>query len=181
MKHLLLALFALTFGFLSHGQNAMNIGIGYHHESPSGHGVRVEFEHEWYAVERLSLPLRTSVGFFSHEDYNAVFLSEHIAFRQRIGKALLLEQGVGLGLIAKFFDVEGIFYQDKYGSIIRYYDGANIGIMPSVNAAFSYNLSADPSSKRMLWVRPEAYWDLNIRGLHLPYFSLQIGYTHQIR
>ena len=105
----------------------------------------------------------------------------HKGFRKYYKSGLVLEQSIGVGLGATFYTLESIWYTEKHGGSFRYYDGANWGIMPSVTAGIGYNLSKKDGTNHFIWVRPKIYWNLGIRGLHLPYAALQIGYTHHIK
>ena len=53
--------------------------------------------------------------------------------------------------------------------------------MPSVTAGAGYNFSKNDDGADLIWVRPKIYWDLGFRGLNLPYWALQIGFTHTFK
>lgn len=171
----LLALFACVFPALS--QKQLNIGAGIT-LSP---GVVVEFEKEKQFTENFSLPLRANLGFFMRDDYNALTVDIHKGFRQYFNSGLFTEQWLGIGGIASFYKVEGIWYYDDFGNVIAFREGANWGIMPSVTLGAGYNLSNDKETKKMIWVRPKIYWNLGFRSFNLPYASLQVGYTFTIK
>lgn len=167
----------MMLALVSQAQSKFNIGVGVTYKP----GILLEFEMENPVNENLSLPLRSSAGFFHTSDYNALTLEISKGFRQYTSSGLFFEQSLGLGAIASFYTIESIWYYDKYGNVIRYKDGANWGFMPSASAACGYNLSRDEGSAGYIWVRPKLYWNLGFRGLNLPYSSVQIGYTYNLK
>jgi hypothetical protein len=88
---------------------------------------------------------------------------------------------VGVGLISKSFKEKNYWYYDTYMANIPHGNKLIWGFMPSVTVGAGYNLAAENEASRLIWIRPKVYWDLGFRGLELPYFALQVGYTHTFK
>lgn len=174
---------ALVFSFPNFGkaQTKLNVGGGYFGDAISHPGVVLEFEIEKFHGESFSLPLKADLGYFTSPDYQVLFLDIHKGFRKYFQSGLFVEQSIGIGMMSTFYDVESIFYKDKYANTIRYYDGANISFMPSVSAGIGYNLTKEKNTQNLIWFRPKVYWNLGFRGLHLPYAGFQIGFSHNFK
>jgi len=181
MKRIILIL-VITAGFhlAADAQTNFSAGVGYYGENVTNPGVVLEFEYERYYTEDLSLPLRVDFGFHSNPDYNAWTIDLHKGFRKYFKSGLFLEQSVGVGLIAKGYKTDYWFYDD-YANAIAHGNTTVIGFMPSVTAGVGYDLSKNKEGQDLLWVRPKVYWDLGMRGLYLPYFALQVGYSHTFK
>lgn len=171
----------LLFFSQSFAQTDLNIGGGYYGENFTSPGFLLEFEYEKHQTDNLSLPLRSDLGFFSSSEYNALIIDIHQGYRRYFNSGLFVEQSIGLGIISTIYKIESIWYIDKYGNVIRYRDGMNIGFMPSVTMGLGYNLSKNEQSKNLIWIRPKVYWNFLIRGLNIPYWALQIGYTYNFK
>ena len=181
IKKLLFSI-AIIAGIFAHtnAQTLINGGIGYFGENGINPGVVLEFEHEKYQSDDLSLPLRADLGIYFKEDYQAFFLDIHKGFRKYFKSGLFLEQSVAAGIIAKGYNTN-YWYDDGLGNAVPHGNGTVVGFMPSVTAGVGYDLSKNKEGKDLLWLRPKVYWDLGFRGLHLPYFALQVGYTHTFK
>jgi hypothetical protein len=161
-------------------QSRLSAGIAYYGENVDHPGVVVELEQEPFFTEGFSLPLRLDFGFHSNPDYNAWSIDLHKGFRKYFKSGLFLEQSVGVGVIAKAYKSD-YWYIDEYAQTVAHGNKAVWGFMPSVTAGAGYNLLKDGSGADLIWIRPKLYWDLGFRGLHLPYWALQIGYTHTFK
>lgn len=177
MKKLNLLILVITISCASYSQNMINMGGGITYKT----GGVIELELEKQFTESLSLPLRGDVGYFLTNDYNALILDIHKGYRKTLKSRFVIEQSLGIGGIASFYKVESIWYQDNYGNSIRYSDGANWGIMPSVTLGTGYKLGKNGNSQNLIWVRGKIYWNLGFRGLNLPYVMMQIGYTFNVK
>jgi hypothetical protein len=182
MKQILLIL-AIATGIQSlvAAQTRLNAGIGYYGENVANPGFVLEFEIEKHHSALFSLPLRGNLGYHSNPDYHAFTLDIHKGFRKYFSSGLFLEQSVGAGLITKSFKEADYWYADKYMTSIAHGNKPTWGFMPSVTVGAGYNLAAKNEASRLLWIRPKVYWDLGFRGLELPYFALQLGYTHTFK
>lgn len=182
MKQIVLIL-AMTTGIQSLvlAQTRLNAGIGYYGENLTNPGFVLEFEIEKLHSALFSLPLRGNLGYHSNPDYHAFTLDIHKGFRKYFTSGLFLEQSLGAGLIVKSFKEDNYWYSDKYLIGIPHGNKPTWGFMPSVTVGAGYNLAAEKEISRLIWVRPKIYWDLGFRGLELPYFALQIGYTHTFK
>lgn len=176
-------LLALLFGFINPivSQTKLNLGGAYYGEAISNPGLMLEFEIEKFYTESFSLPLQIDLGYFTTSDYDVLFLDLHKGFRKYFKSAFFVEQSFGLGVMSTFYDVESIFYLDKYSNSIRYNKGANISIMPSVSLGLGYNLTKNSETQNLIWLRPKIYWNLGFRGLHQPYTAVQAGFTHTFK
>ena len=166
---------------LSHGQYTLNAGIGYVMPNNGTFGAVAEFEYEKYFSESFSLPLRADLGYYRTPDYHTLFLEVHKGFRQYFNAGFFTEQSLGIGILSNFYTMESIWYYDEYLNVTRYNDGLNLGISPSVTIGGGYNLTHKKGTSNLLWVRPKAFWNLGFRGLHLPYFAIQAGFTHSFK
>ena len=161
-------------------QSHFRAGLGYYGENMVHPGLVLELEHEPFFTERFSLPLRADFGFHTNPDYKAWTMDLHKGFRKYFRSGLFLEQSVGVGVIAKGYRTD-YWYMDDYYNPIPHGNTTVWGFMPSVTAGAGYKLSGKKEGGDLLWVRPKVYWDLGFRGFHLPYFALQIGYSHTFK
>jgi len=181
MKRIILILVTIAGSHLSaRAQSNLNAGIGYFGENMTHPGVVLEFEYEHFTADGFSLPLRADVGFHHNPDYNAFTLDVHKGFRKYFKTGLFLEQSIGVGIITKSYKSD-YWYTDDFDSVVAHGNQAVWGFMPSVTAGAGYNLSKNKGGSDLVWVRPKIYWDLGFRGLELPYWALQIGFTHTFK
>jgi hypothetical protein len=162
-------------------QSLLNAGIGYLGEGITSPGVVLEIELEKRFAEDFSLPWRGDLGYHSTPDYHAFTIDLHKGFRKYWKSGLFVEQSLGAGIIAKSFKTDDYWFIDAYQNGIAHGNQLVWGFMPSVTMGAGYNLSKDNQESRLLWIRPKIYWDLGFRGLNLPYFALQAGYTHTFK
>ena len=161
-------------------QTRLNAGIGYYGEKGAHPGIVLEFEYEHFRAPGFSLPLRANAGFHSNPDYNAFTLDIHQGIRRYFKSGLFVEQSIGAGLITKSYKTN-YWYTDEFGNAVAHGNGAVWGFMPSVTLGAGYNLSHNREGSDLVWIRPKFYWDLGFRGLNLPYWALQIGFTHTFK
>jgi hypothetical protein len=161
-------------------QTRISAGAGYYGENVTNQGIVLEFEIEKFHTGSFSLPLRTDLGFHSNPDYQAITLDIHKGFRKYFDSGLFLEQSLGAGVITKSYK-GNYWYIDKYLRPIPHGNKAVLGFMPSATAGAGYNFSKNDEGSDLIWVRPKIYWDLGFRGLNLPYWALQIGFTHTFK
>jgi hypothetical protein len=182
MKKILVILIILTgIHIQTNAQTRINAGIGYYGESITNPGFVLEFESEKMLRDDFSLPLRGDLGYHSNPDFNAITIDIHKGFRKYFGSGLFLEQSVGIGFITKSFKEANYWYSDKHANSIPHGNKAILGFMPSVTAGIGYNFPKNKDGADLIWIRPKVYWDLGFRGFHLPYWALQIGYTHTFK
>jgi hypothetical protein len=181
MKKLILIWIALAAIHLHiKAQTRISAGAGYYGENVINPGIVLEFETEKFHAESFSLPLRADLGVHSNSDYTAITLDIHKGFRKYFPSGLFLEQSVGVGVITKSYKGD-YWYIDKYLMPVPHGNQAVLGFMPSVTAGAGYNFSKNDEGADLIWVRPKIYWDLGFRGLNLPYWALQIGFTHTFK
>jgi len=182
MKRIILVM-ALVAGFnsLSQAQSTLKAGLGYYGVNSGNIGIVAEFEYEKYYSESFSLPLRADLGYYITPDYNTLFLEVHKGFRHYFNSGFFVEQSLGIGIHSNSYTVESIYYLDDYGSSVRYRDGLNPGISPSVTLGAGYNITHQKETENLVWIRPKAFWNLGLRGLNLPYFALQVGYSRTFK
>jgi hypothetical protein len=179
-KSLLILLALLGLQIHAEAQTRLNAGIGYFGENLTNPGFVMEFEYEKMHTDDFSLPLRGDLGYHSTPDYHAFTIDIHKGFRKYFESGLFLEQSVGVGVITKSYKSD-YWYIDKYLIPIPHGNQAVLGFMPSVTAGAGYNFSKNDEGADLIWVRPKIYWDLGFRGLNLPYWALQIGFTHTFK
>ena len=181
MKRYILIL-AILWVFLGNAssQSRFNGGIGYYGEHLSHPGVVLEFELEPFIAEGFSLPLRADAGFHSNPDYRAFTFDVHKGFRKYFRSGLFLEQSIGVGVINKSY-LTNYWYVDEYSQVAAHGNRAVWGFMPSVTFGTGYDLSKEKEGSELIWIRPKLYWDLGFRDLYLPYWALQIGFTHTFK
>lgn len=181
MKRTILIIAALAgIHLAANGQTRLNAGFAYYGENLSHPGAVLEFEYEHFTAEGFSLPLRADLGFHVNPDYNAFTIDIHKGFRKYFKSGLFLEQSLGAGVIAKSYKTD-YWYVDDYTQVVAHGNKPVWGFMPSVTVGAGYNISKEKEGSDLLWIRPKFYWDLGIRGLHLPYWALQIGFTHTFK
>jgi len=181
MKKIILILVAIAaITSYAEGQTRISAGAGYYGENVTHPGLVLEFEYEKFHAESFSLPLRADLGFHFNPDYTAMTLDLHKGLRKYFKSGIFFEQSVGVGIITKSFKTDYWFYDD-YANAIPHGNKPVLGFMPSVTAGLGYNFSKNDEGADMIWIRPKIYWDLGFRGLHLPYWALQIGFTHTFK
>ena len=158
-------------------QSHFSFGLGYFGKNLDNAGLVVQFEYEKFHAGSVSLPLRANLGHFSNPDYQALFIDFHKGFRKHFSGGLFIEQSLGAGLITKKYNT-GMWYVDKYAQSVLHNNQSTWGFMPSVTAGVGYNFGKNNKGDDLLWIRPKVYWDLGFRALYLPYWALQIGFTH---
>ena len=179
MKKIILILVAIAaITSFANGQTNLNAGLGYYGENFVNPGFVLEFEYEKMHTEDFSLPLRGDLGYHSTPDYHAFTIDVHKGFRKYFASGLVVEQSAGVGVIAKNYKGDDYWYNDEYFNVVAHGNTTVWGFMPSVTAGLGYNLSKNKDGVDLLWIRPKVYWDLGFRGLHLPYFAFQMGFTH---
>lgn len=176
----LLVILMFSFAYSGIAQTKMHLGAGYFGDGRSKQGGVLEYEYEKYFSEQFSLPLRADLGFFVNPDYRVLFFDIHKGFRKYFDSGLYLEQSIGIGITSSFYTLESIWYEDEYQGMFRYKEGANWGFAPSITLGAGYQFSKNKEKQHSIWLRPKIYWNLGVRGLHLPYAALQVGYTYHI-
>ena len=180
-KQILLIAIVAILSTPSLGQYKLSGGGGYYGHDFSSPGFLLEFEYEKFYKDDFSAPLRADLSFFSDPDYNALVLDVHKGFRKHFSNGLFVEQSVGMGLITTFYKDDDIVYYDKYTNAVFHYHKAHFGLSPSVTLGIGYDLTHDSNKSNLLWIRPKVYWNLGLRPLNLPFYALQVGYTHNFK
>lgn len=163
------------------GQSLLNAEVSYSAESGISNGASLGIEYEKFFSENFSLPLKVSAGYTVKSDYNSFSIELHKGFRKYFGNGFFGEQYLGLGMMANYYKVESIWYYDQFDNLVRFKDGANWGFMPSVTIGGGYNITHKKGTSNFIWVRPKIYWNFGLRGLAMPFSSVQIGFTHNIK
>jgi hypothetical protein len=128
----------------------------------------------------MSSPLRADLIYAHDPDYEAVSLDIHKGFRKYFGNGLYFEQSIGAGLITTFYKTE-MFYYDEYSNGIAHGGQPHFGFMPSATIGIGYNVTHNSAKSNLIWVRPKVYWNLGLRGLNMPFYALQVGYTYNFK
>ncbi len=162
-------------------QSLLNAGIGYLGEGITSPGVVLEVEFEKRFTDDFSLPWRGDLGYQNTRDYHAFTVDIHKGFRKYWKSGFFAEQSLGAGIIVKSFKTDAYWYRDEFAYAIAHGNKMVWGFMPSVTLGAGYNFSKDSQASNLLWIRPKIYWDLGFRGLNLPYFALQAGFTHTFK
>lgn len=162
-------------------QTKLNIGGAYFGDALTNPGVMVELERETYFSKDFSLPLRANVGFFSTKEFNSFLLDIHKGFRKYHKSGFFWEQSVGIGVIANYYTHDNFWFIDNLSNVVKLKKGANLGFSPSITIGGGYNISKKEGTQHLIWIRPKIYWNFGIRGLHLPYAALQIGYSYNLK
>ena len=164
------------------GQNRLgvNASVGYFGENLVRPGIVANIELERYVGAGVSLPTSAAVVLINAPDYYGIYLGIHTGFRKYLGSRLFVEQSVGVGAMANIFTVDSIWYVDPFGTAFRYAVPI-YGFVPAVSVGAGINVGPENGHEHLIWVRPTVYWNLGIRGIHLPYAALQIGYSINIR
>lgn len=161
-------------------QYKLSAAAGYHGYRVSPPGFLLEFEYEKFYKDDFSAPLRTDITFISDPDFTAVGLDLHKGFRKYFKNGLLLEQSVGAGIITSFYKTE-MFYYDQYTNGVSHGGKPVMGFMPSATLGIGYNITNKSAKSNLIWIRPKVYWDLGFRGLNMPYYAIQVGYTYNFK
>ena len=161
-------------------QTRINAGVGYFGENVSNPGMVPECEYEKMHTYDFSIPIRADFGFHSNPGFNAMTFDVHTGFRKYFESGLSLEQSIGVGLIAKSFKTDMWFFDD-YAFGIPHGNKTVVGFMPSITIGGGYDIAKEKEGVDLIWIRPKVYWDLGFRPLYLPYWALQIGFTHTFK
>ena len=182
MKKLVLILI-IAIGALSHSkaQNSLNAGIGMTVRSDGSKGAVLNMQFEKPLTENFSLPLSLDMGYTVSTDYNTFNIEISKGFKITFESGLFIEQSIGIGLMAHFYKVESIWYNNEQLYAGRYRDGANWGITPAVKAGIGYNLTRKKETQNLIWLRPKVYLNLGTQRLDIPFSAIQLGFTHQIK
>jgi hypothetical protein len=164
----------------SFGQYKLNAGGGFY-GTTSAPGFVLEFEYEKFYKDDFSAPLRADLAFTSDDEFNALTFDIHKGFRKYFSNGLILEQAVGAGIITSFYNSDYIWSYDKYTNVVFHYNKPAIGFTPSVTLGVAYDLTKNAEKSNLIWVRPKVYWNLGARGLNMPFFALQVGYTYNFK
>jgi hypothetical protein len=179
MKKTILYMIILTVVSLHvNAQNLLSGGIGYFGETGVYPGAVFELEYEIYRSERLSTTSRANIGYYSHpRNHAAIFMDIHQGLRRTLGKGIILESSVGLGVMFSYYNEE-VYKLAASGEFEETSRIAKPDLMPSITLGLGYDFSSDREHRRMAWVRPKIFWQYPYNTLALPHLSLQIGYTH---
>ena len=143
-------------------------------------GYLLEFDYEKYFRDDVSSPLRVDFIYSHDSDYEAISLDLHKGFRKYFSNGIMLEQSIGVGLITSFYKTD-YFYYDEYSNVVFHGGKPHFGFMPSATVGIGYDLTKKAEKSNLIWVRPKVYWNLGFRGLNMPYYALQLGYTHNFK
>lgn len=177
MKKMILIMIAITISYVCYSQRKISIGGGLTYKP----GAVIEFELEKQLSESFSIPFRSDIGYFLTDDYNSFTIDIHKGYRKSFQSGFLIEQSMGIGGTASYYKVESIWYEDNYGNVIRFKDGANWSIMPSVTLGTGYKIGKKSDASNLIWIRGKIYWNLGFSGLNLPHAMVQIGYSFNIK
>ena len=164
----------------SFGQYKLNAGGGFY-GTASTPGFVLEFEYEKFYKDDFSSPLRADIAFTSSTDVNAITFDIHKGFRKYFSNGFILEQSVGAGIITSSYATEYLWYYDDYANPVFHYGKPQIGFTPSVTLGVAYDMTKNSEKSNLIWVRPKVYWNLGERGLNMPFFALQVGYTYNFK
>ncbi|KAA3641565.1 MAG: hypothetical protein DWQ02_00330, partial [Bacteroidetes bacterium] len=115
------------------------------------------------------------------QDFNSFSIELQKGFKKSFPSGLFVEQYIGIGAVANFYKTDDIWYFDEHAWGYRYAPGANWGIMPSVGLVVGYDLTKNSEKQNLIFIKPDVYWNLGFRPLHLPYSSIQIGYMFNLK
>ena len=179
MKKFVIFIFIGALGIINlPAQISFNAAMGFAGGSITSPGVVLEFEMEQKYNGNFSSPSRSDISFLTTFDYYALFADVHKGFREYFSSGLFLEQYAGIGISGKRYTNGEFWTIDEYSKIVSY-DGQTIwGVIPSVTGGAGYNFSSNIGRKDMIWIRSKIYWDLDTTNLHLPFFMVQVGFTH---
>jgi hypothetical protein len=175
---LLCCLLALA-GVSAPADNAWSVngGAGYFGDNLVRPGAVMHVELAREGTDGLSAPAAVTLSYHRNPDYHAVSARIHAGFRQHFDSGLFLEQSLGIGVAAKVFTVDSIWYIEPWGGGMRFRDGLNVGLSPAASVGAGYRTEAASGRAHLFWVRPTVYWDLGLRGLHVPFGAVQVGYS----
>lgn len=166
----------------SFAQKNTNLGIGYFGQNITHPGFVLEFEHEQFFSEKVSLPVRVNLGFYNHpRNHQGFFCDVNYGFRQHFNSGLFLEESIGFGILQSRLNSDGVYEVDENGSLAdasRYYSP---DFMPSLTLGIGYKLSNDQGSGNTIWMRPKLFWQLPHKTSALYNAAIQVGFTHTFK
>lgn len=183
MKNIFWISLALVFLFSStHAQTNINIGGGYFGHTITHPGVVVEFELEKMYSEKVAIPIRIDLGFYSHpRNHDGIFLDGNFGFRQYYQSGLFLEESIGVGAMATFLNADGVFEVNENGNASEIGKFSTIDFIPSITLGIGYNLTKKKEVHNLIWVRPKIFWQIPHKTSSTFNPILQIGFTHQLK
>ena len=158
-------------------QKSLDVGIGYLGAEMKSSGIHLELSYNPGQSEKFSLPVNLTSSFASLEDYNSLTIDLQKGFRVFLAKDFYFEQFIGVGLIGNNYKNVDLWYYDEFINVTIPTDGYNFSFSPSLSLGVGYQISP----KTRVWARQKTFWNLGFRGLHLPYFSYQIGFSYQLK
>ena len=173
---LLVSLFSVTYS-----QTNLNIGGGYFGHTVTHPGVVVEFELEKMYSEKASIPIRMDMGFYSHpRNHNGLFLDLNIGFRRYYKSGLFLEESIGVGVLQRILNADGVFEVDAEGNVteVSRFDAPDF--MPSLTLGIGYNLTKNKETQNLIWLRPKIFWQYPHKTSSTFNPAVQVGFTHEL-
>lgn len=165
----------------SYAQTDSKIGGGYYGNTVSYPGLVLEYELEQMFGEKASLPRRVDAGFYVHPRYNTgIFVNANYGFRRYFKSGLFVEESVGIGVLSTFLNADAVYSVGENGEVTESSRYAATDLMLPLTVGIGYNFSKDAERKKLLWMRPQLFWQYPHKTSSMFTPALQVGYTFSL-
>jgi len=166
------------FTITAKSQNEITLGIGYFGETIFHPGLVAQVEYDKFLTNKISIPIRTDIGYYIHKrNHQAIFSELITGIRWHFLPRWHAGLNAGVGLMASWHHSDdGVFIVDNSGNISRTTSFAGLDFMPSTGFEFAYKIK-EGSKNNYIWLRPKAFWQMNVNERALFHFALEIGYS----
>lgn len=162
-------------------QSKFNLGAGYFGQTITHPGIVLECSYEKFYSEKVSLPLRLNLGFYSHpRNHNGLFLDINYGFRRHFKNGIFLEESIGIGVLETIINSDGVYEVDDNGNIDDASSFNEPDFSPSLTIGIGYNVTENQNKQNLIWIRPKIYWQIPHKTSSTFNPAIQLGYTYQI-
>lgn len=180
-KIYILAILLMGIALNTNAQKNINIGAGYFGHFGTHPGVVLEFESEKMYSEKVSLPIRVDLGYYSHpRNHNGAFLDVNYGFRRYFKSGFFLEESIGLGVLKSSLNTDAAYEVNDNGAVTEVSKGLPADLMPSFTLGLGYKFEGKSGGNNMLWLRPKMFWQIPHKTNSQYHAALQVGFTHTL-
>lgn len=156
-----------------YGQDtSLRISGSYFGEVVTYPGFTISAEREKIYDGKVGIINMLETGYYHHpRNHDSWFIGINHGSRQYFGKAFFVEQYLGIGTIADYYN-EDVWHIDDNGNAVKVSKFGNFNLMPSVILGTGYS-----TGRYSFWLRPRLYWQLPYNNLALPHIAVQAGFS----
>jgi hypothetical protein len=182
MKKICITILAIvTISLTTFAQRDSKIGGGYFGNTLTYPGFVFEYEIEQMHSEKASLPARFDIGFYIHPRYNTgIFANVNYGFRRYFSSGIFIEESIGIGVLSTFLNADAVYKVEENGDVRESSKYVTTDFMPSITLGIGYNFSKDAERKKLVWIRPQLFWQYPHKTSSMFTPALQVGYTFSL-